>query len=452
MTWQLKVHPLACIAVGALTGVAVIFAVVHLYDGHDFINSANDLTSRPTPSSRRRRLRISNERQHNTTPSSYSAPDEARRRRHQRRVEILIEEPEERIDDSAWQEDEQWEEEDSHTEAQERAEAQEEDAEEDEEEEEEEEEEEALPVSLFKEWSEDNNKNLLHLLHAISDSQSRKGGITCNKCNMSPVRGIRFKCANCIDFDLCEMCEGSNTHTNTHVFLKLRIPIPPLANPRSALLPSFYPGKATSRSTLSHDKIRELQSRSHFDKVELEALYEQFKSLATVEKTELGIDFETFERCLGPLGLEKNLITERIYAFFDQDKDGTINFGEMVSGFSVLCKGNFDEKIEYAFKGYDMDEDGYISREELYRMFKAYFYLSMELVRDVVSAMEDEMMDTFEFSPSAPVSSAFNVSIPTPASDHENEHATDPNQHSAIQQRTSSLKNNMQKKTVGWST
>jgi hypothetical protein len=36
----------------------------------------------------------------------------------------------------------------------------------------------------------------------------------------------------------------------------------------------------------------------------------------------------------------------------------------------------------------------------------------MELVRDVVSAMEDEMMDTFEFSASQPVSAAFNVAMP----------------------------------------
>lgn len=42
----------------------------------------------------------------------------------------------------------------------------------------------------------------------------------------------------------------------------------------------------------------------------------------------------------------------------------------------------------------------------------------MELVRDVVSAMEDEMMDTFEFSASQPVSAAFNVAMPsTPSSD-----------------------------------
>jgi EF hand len=72
-----------------------------------------------------------------------------------------------------------------------------------------------------------------------------------------------------------------------------------------------------------------------------------------------------------------------------------------------------------AFKGYDLDNDDFISRDELFRMFKAYFYLSMELVRDVVSAMEDDMMDNFEFSASQPVSAAFTVAIPSTSSDEE---------------------------------
>ncbi|KAI8144702.1 hypothetical protein BJV82DRAFT_605920 [Fennellomyces sp. T-0311] len=284
-------------------------------------------------------------------------------------------------------------------------------------------------------WSDDDNKNLLNVIYAISETQARKEGyihrgITCNKCNVTPVRGTRYKCANCVDFDLCEMCEASNTHLPTHVFLKIRIPIPPLANPRSALLPAFYPGNdENGRWTLSTELIRELQEKTHFDQLELEALFDQFKSLATVEKNdhhEAGINNETFEQCLGPLGLEKNLITERIFAFFDQDRDGVISFSELVGGLSVLCKGNLDEKIEYAFKGYDLDEDGYISRDELYRMFKSYFYLSMELVRDVVSAMEDEMMDNFEFSASQPVSAAFNVAIPSlPSSSEESSEEED---------------------------
>ncbi|KAJ3187581.1 hypothetical protein HK101_009347 [Irineochytrium annulatum] len=263
------------------------------------------------------------------------------------------------------------------------------------------------------------SKNLLTLLYSIAEDQARKDGyvhrsITCNHCGSSPVRGFRFKCANCVDFDLCEACEAADVHPRTHVFLKIRIPIPPHANPRSALLNVFYPGKSISEVDPGSIDFTALQKITHFDIVELQAFYEQFRSLATVEDTDTamgGITREVFEQCLGPLGLEKNLITERIFAFFDQDGDRLISFQELVKGLSILCKGSLDERIKYAFQGYDIDGDGVISREELHRMFKAYFYLSMELVRDFVKIMEEGMMETFDDEASKPVSASFAAPI-----------------------------------------
>ncbi|KAI8922636.1 hypothetical protein BC831DRAFT_552785 [Entophlyctis helioformis] len=262
----------------------------------------------------------------------------------------------------------------------------------------------------------DESKHLLQLLYSIAEDQARKEGyvhrsITCNHCSTSPVRGYRFKCANCVDFDLCELCEAMDVHIKTHVFIKIRIPLPPLANPHVVLFQPLYPGDDFV-SGQHHYDFEQLQVDTHFDEIELGAFYDQFRSLSTVEGPDGGIDRATFVKCLGPLGFEKNLISDRIFAFFDQDRDNVISFRELVCGLSILCRGSLDERILYAFQGYDLDGDGCISRDELRRMFKAYFNLSMELVRDVVKTMEEGMMESFDDEAAKPVSASFLAPIP----------------------------------------
>ena len=47
--------------------------------------------------------------------------------------------------------------------------------------------------------------------------------ITCDGCSTSPIVGIRYKCAECPNFDLCSKCEENGVHEE-HTFLKVKIP------------------------------------------------------------------------------------------------------------------------------------------------------------------------------------------------------------------------------------
>lgn len=260
-------------------------------------------------------------------------------------------------------------------------------------------------------------QHLLNLLFNIAEDQARKEGyihrgITCNSCQASPICGIRYKCSSCVDYDVCERCEARDDHNKTHLFLKIRIPMPPLTNPRAPCLKPLYPGIKDHPCDLSWDDVQSLHKQTYFDQSEIEALVEQFKTLATKKE---GITREVFDKCLGPLGQHKNLVMDQMFKFYDQNSDGIIDIDEFVIGLSILVKGSEKEKIPYAFAGCDIEKKEYISKENLRNMFKAYFEISLELVRDVVRSCEEEMMASFDDSGDKPVSSIFNAPIPSNA-------------------------------------
>jgi len=46
-------------------------------------------------------------------------------------------------------------------------------------------------------------------------------GVRCDGCDCEPIRGVRFKCSVCANYDLCQKCEAKNVHPE-HPFLKIR--------------------------------------------------------------------------------------------------------------------------------------------------------------------------------------------------------------------------------------
>ncbi|KAK7471425.1 hypothetical protein BaRGS_00035913 [Batillaria attramentaria] len=48
--------------------------------------------------------------------------------------------------------------------------------------------------------------------------------VVCDECHESGIVGIRWKCAECVDYDLCSMCYFSDHHDTNHQFLQVETP------------------------------------------------------------------------------------------------------------------------------------------------------------------------------------------------------------------------------------
>lgn len=288
-------------------------------------------------------------------------------------------------------------------------------------------------------WREGNNdssptregQNLLNLLYHIAEDQARRDGyihrgVTCNSCGAMPIQGIRYRCANCIDYDLCETCEAMQVHIKTHLFYKVRIPAPFLGNPRQSQ-PVWYPGKpAMLPRSLPRPLAKRFTRETNFENTELDALWDQFRCLANYEwaddpnKLFMAIDRKTFDRCFVPHTSIRppppSLIYDRMFAFYDTNNDNLIGFEEFLKGLASLNNKSNDERLRRVFHGYDIDHDGFVERKDFLRIFRAYYTLSRELTRDMVAGMEDDFLEGGARDVvlgSQPISSAFPGNIPS---------------------------------------
>jgi len=68
--------------------------------------------------------------------------------------------------------------------------------------------------------------------------------------------------------------------------------------------------------------------------------------------------------------LTEDLLMDRVFRVFDRNSDSLIDDIEWVEGLAIFLRGDLEDKIDYAFSVYDLNGDGYISREEMFQLLK----------------------------------------------------------------------------------
>ncbi len=94
-------------------------------------------------------------------------------------------------------------------------------------------------------------------------------------------------------------------------------------------------------------------------------LYKKFVSLDKDASGALSLD-----EFLKIPQLAANPLLARIVHIFDKDKNDSVEFNEFIHALSVFHSGSAEDKLQFVFKIYDIDGDGFISNGELFKVLK----------------------------------------------------------------------------------
>ena len=283
---------------------------------------------------------------------------------------------------------------------------------------------ETLEYSGLEDTTHEPEQGLKGLLYHIAETDAKRKayehrGIHCEECGEKPIRGVRWHCLNCPDFDLCSTCEASTVHHKTHVFAKVKIPLPVLSQP-TQVHPVWYPGEPRKIwHALSPEMKTCFRNTYEFDEPHIDAYFDQFTCLANVPwkddpaQIKAAIDRRAFNKALTcerwPQRFRPNAVYDRMFAFYDTDANDLIGFREFLNGIAYLRGPKRFTPLRRALQGFDIDSDGFVDRNDFLRLLRAKLEIQMLLIKDMVEGQELEQtqaaMETLRSS--QPISSIF---------------------------------------------
>lgn len=147
-----------------------------------------------------------------------------------------------------------------------------------------------------------------------------------------------------------------------------------------------------TRQYPGHEDPIILASQTAFSVSEVEALFELFKSISSSVIDDGLINKEEFKLALFQNRKKENIFANRIFDLFDAKKKGVIDFGDFVRALNVFHPNvSQEDKMNFAFRLYDMDGTGFIERNEVKLMLIALLCESeMKLGDEIIEAILDK--------------------------------------------------------------
>ncbi|KWU41915.1 EF-hand [Rhodotorula sp. JG-1b] len=134
-----------------------------------------------------------------------------------------------------------------------------------------------------------------------------------------------------------------------------------------------------SQSKLSPEDLADLQKNTYFDKKELQQWYKGFvKDCPSGQLNQE--EFARIYKQFFPFGNPK-AFAEHVFKVFDKNGNGTIDFREFIAALSITSRGKLDEKLQWAFQLYDINNDGLITYDEMLKIVQSIYDMTGEMVK-----------------------------------------------------------------------
>ncbi|KAK7899311.1 hypothetical protein WMY93_020164 [Mugilogobius chulae] len=141
----------------------------------------------------------------------------------------------------------------------------------------------------------------------------------------------------------------------------------------------------TKSGAVSKEILEDLKLNTKFSETEIVQWYDNFKKQCPTGR----ITKEEFQAIYTKFfpDSDANTYAQHVFRSFDANDDGTLDFREYIIALHMTSTGKTNRKLEWAFSLFDVDKNGYITKNEVKEICGAIFKM---IPKDEINALPSD--------------------------------------------------------------